>query len=188
MRKFIQNLFKSKTNQFVLGKPFPWKEYAVKNTESIRPVLKTEGFDIVICLSNISNIELEAFSRNKAILSVKNILGIPYMVLDFNGAFNIEFSLNILKLKEEYREPWIEMQEPACDIMVFLVEATNTCLAAIRTCPFNDMNYIREICADQLSANSKDIDNIFMMVQQMYGANDVILNADKQYSFDVLSL
>ena len=143
---------------------------------------------IYVSRRNITYEEMNFFSRGIATLSVKNILGIPYMVLDFGGTFNVEFCLNIMKMKEENREPWLMSQDPSCDIMVFLVEATDTCLAAIRTCPFNDMNYVREMCAAQLSVISKEIDKIFMMTQQMFGANDVILNADKHYSFDVQSL
>ena len=61
MLNIIRNLFKSKVESFVIGEPFPWTEYAIKNSETIRPVLNTEGFDIVISLANISEQEKSAF-------------------------------------------------------------------------------------------------------------------------------
>lgn len=188
MLNLFRNLFNSKVEEFVIEKPFPWPEYAVKNVETIKPVLNTEGFDIVISFSNVSEQEMEAFCYNEATMSVKAITGIPFIVLDFGGIMKVDFTLNIMKMKPEYRELWLNMKEPNYGIRVFLVEATTTNLMAIRTCPFDDMNFIRQICAPQVDLSKEQIDSLIEMHQNIYDANALIQKADKQYRFEVISL
>ena len=92
MLNIFRKLFISKIDEFVIGKPFPWPEYALK-VESIKPVLNTEGFDIVISFANISQEEMNAFCHSNATMSVKNIVGIPFVVLDFDGIMKVDFTL-----------------------------------------------------------------------------------------------
>lgn len=188
MLNIIRNLFKSKVESFVIGEPFPWTEYAIKNSETIRPVLNTEGFDIVISLANISEQEKSAFCNENATLSVKNITGIPFMVLNFDEVLKVDFSLNIMKINAEYRDLWLKMKDPNYSIRVFLVEATTTNLIAMRICPFDDMNYIREICASQVSLKIEQIDSLIEMHQHIYDVNALAQMADKQYVFKVTSI
>ena len=188
MLNIFRNLFKSKIEEYVIGAPFPWSEYAVKNVETIRPALNTESFDIVISLADISKQEMDAFCHKKATLSIKDIAGIPFMVLDFDGILKVDFTLNIMKMNEEYRELWLNMKEPSYDIKVFLIEATTTNLMAMRTCPFDDMNYIREICSPQVNLKKEQIDSLIAMHQRIYDVNALIQMAEKKYSFNVTSL
>ena len=188
MLNIFRNLFNSKVESFIIGKPFPWTEYAKKNEETIRPVLNMEGFDIVISLSNISEQEEEAFCHKDANLSVKNIVGIPFMVLNFDDVLKVDFTLNIMKMKAENRDIWLNLKDPNYSIRIFLVEATTTNLIAMRICPFNDMNYIREICASQVSLKIEQIDSLIKMHQNIYDINTLVQKADKQYVFKVISL
>ncbi len=188
MFNIIKNLFKSKVESFVLGEPFPWKEYAQKNVDSIRPVLNVEGFDVVICFSNISKQEMEAFCDKKLVVSVKEILGIPFIVFDFDGVLKVDFALNVMKMNVEYRDLWLSMDKDDYDIRVFLVEATTTNLVAIRHCPFSDMNYIRRICSSQVPLDMKKIDSMIMLQQQIYDVNSLMQLADKQYKIETISI
>lgn len=188
MLNIFRKLFNSKIDEFVIGKPFPWPEYAIKNVETIKPVLNTEGFDIVISFANISQQEMNAFCHNNATMSVKNIVGIPFVVLDFDGIMKVDFTLNIMKMNDDYRELWLNMKEPTYNIRVFLLEATTTNLMAIRTCPFDDMNYIRQICAPQLSLTKEQIDELIELHQNIYDANALVEMADRKYDFSVVSI
>ncbi len=188
MLNIFRKLFNSKIEEFVIGKPFPWREYAIKNVETIKPILNTEGFDIVISFANISQQEMNAFCHSNATMSVKNIVGIPFIVLDFDGIMKVDFTLNIMKMNDDYRELWLNMNEPSYNIRVFLLEATNTNLMAIRTCPFDDMNYIRQICAPQLSLTKEQIDGLIELHQNIYDAQALIQKADRKYEFPVISI
>ena len=77
------------------------------------------------------------------------------------------------------------MKEPSYCIKVFLVEATTTNLMAMRTCPFGDMNYIRQICLPQVNLKKEQIDSLIQMHQRIYDADALIQMADKDYSFNV---
>lgn len=188
MLNIFRKLFNSKIDEFVIGKPFPWPEYAIKNVETIKPVLNTEGFDIVISFANISQQEMNAFCHSNATMSIKNIVGIPFVVLDFDGIMKVDFTLNIMKMNDDYRVLWLNMKEPAYNIRVFLLEATTTNLMAIRTCPFDDMNYIRQICAPQLSLSRDQIDELIELHQNIYDANALVEMADRRYEFAVVSI
>ena len=188
MLNIFRKLFNSKIDEFVIGKPFPWPEYAIKNVETIKPVLNTEGFDIVISFANISQQEMNAFCHSNATMSVKNIVGIPFVVLDFDGIMKVDFTLNIMKMNADYRDLWLNIKEPAYNIRIFLLEATTTNLMAMRTCPFNDMNYIRQICTPQLSLTKEQIDELIGLHQNIYDANALVQTADRKYEFTVIGI
>ena len=188
MLNIFRKLFNSKIEEFVIGKPFPWPEYAIKNVETIKPVLNTDGFDIVISFANISQQEMNAFCHSNATMSVKNIVGIPFVVLDFDGIMKVDFTLNIMKMNDDNRELWLNMKEPTYNIRIFLLEATTTNLMAIRTCPFDDMNYIRQICVPQLSLTKEQIDELIVLHQNIYDANALVEMADRKYDFSVVSI
>ena len=59
---------------------------------------------------------------------------------------------------------------------------------AIRTCPFNDMNYIRQICTPQLSLTKEQIDELIELHQNIYDANALVQLADRKYEFKVKSI
>jgi hypothetical protein len=50
------------------------------------------------------------------------------------------------------------------------------------------MNYIREICASQVSLKIEQIDSLIEMHQHIYDVNALAQMADKQYVFKVTSI
>ncbi len=169
---------------YEIDKPFPEQQYVSIGQEGSRAILNDEGFDVVISLSDITNEEIKSFVENEIYLSIRNVMGIPFVVLNFGNVFRVDFTLNIKKMEEGAITPWLNNRNEAYDIKLFLVEASNTNLTAIRRIPFDGMNYIREVCENQVHSTKEDVDSVIRMSMDYITIDSIEEKADKVYRYD----
>lgn len=182
--QLIHDSLRSDVDSFIIGQPFPWKDYAYKG-DHVTPVVNEEGFDVVISFRGITQDELNAVCSADATLSVMRTEFLPFFVLDFGGNLRVDFSLNILKMKETYRKLWLNRKEKDYSIRVFLLEGENTRLMAIRILPFDDMPFIRDICKNQLGRTVIELDHAIEETENRYSVADLVENADRTYRIKV---
>lgn len=151
-----EEMFKESMNldSFTIGEVFPWKEYAYPG-DHVSPVLNAEGFDVVASFTDITEDEDEAFASSeiKVSLFVHNSV-IPFIVFNYGDVARIQFSLNILKMKEGYRKLWIDNNDYNT-VNVYLLEGRDATLVGIRRFSLNLMPEIRKAVAKELEFAQK---------------------------------
>lgn len=182
LRAAFKSLFGSEVDELVIGKPFPWRGYAVKGEERMLPDLNSEGFDLFISLSHISMEERIAFCNEDIKLFVKAISGVRFIIAVFGDVLACDFALNIQKLKKGYNELWVKRTESDYVMRMFLVDADTTNLLAVRTCMLEDMGYFRSICTAQLHMFIEQVDSVIREVKSRYSMGELVRMADRYFS------
>lgn len=180
--QLIKDDSKSDVETFAIGEPFSWKEYAYRG-DHINPVLNEEGFDVVVSLTNINQDEYNAFCNADVTIALYKSELAPLFAISFEGKLYVDFSLNILKMKEIYRKLWMSSKENEAAIRLFLLEGETSKLRAIRYLVFDDMQYLRKICMPQVGKSIREVDNAIKDVTNLFGIMDIIRNASRTYRF-----
>lgn len=173
-------------DSYDIGKPFPMQEYIKSGIERTVPIFTENGFNILVSLSNITEEERRTFRSDIIYLSIKDIVGIPFCVLNFNNLFRVDFNLNVLKMNKGLINNWLSNKgkEPEYYIILFLVDSSTTNIIEIRQFLFDDMKYIRKICSSQLHSTKEDIDNLIMMNRAFLSVDDIETKPDRKYEDD----
>jgi len=173
-------------DDYDIGKPFPKQECVKTGIEGTVPFFTEDGFNIVISLSNITEEEIRTFRSDIIYLSIRDIVGIPFGVLNFNNIFRVDFTLNVLKMNKGLIKNWLSNKgkEPETYIILFLVDSSTTNIVGIRQFLFDDMKYIRKICSSQLHSTKEDIDNLIMMNREYVSMDDIETKFDRKYEDD----
>lgn len=167
-------------NEIILGKKFPLKKY-IRPGDFTSAMLTANGFDVIISLTDITEQEEYAIADEAFDVYIVDTEYGPFMVFKFGESLKFDFSVNILKLEQDYIQDWL--QNPDETIHIYVLEGSNSVVKAVRYVPFSKMYELKFSCLRQLKKDKESIDAFIQNVYARYSIPDLIRNA--QYHFTV---
>lgn len=164
---------------FEIGKRFPVERYCVLG-DHYHAVPTETSFDVVVSISDLTQDEITSFADLELTVDLFEFEDVPFIVLNFSDALKIEVSMNVLKIKAEYREYWLN--EPNNTVHLYLLEGTDATLQALRTENMPIVEAVKTICANQLTKTIEEVDNVIRVVDSNVHINQMIENSHYRWT------
>jgi len=162
--------------KYEIGKKFPHDKYLNRGELTIA-ILNENFFDVFISLYSLTTDEIKAFKSGnlKVYLFTKD--NIPFIL--FSNKFSFDISIDLTKLNEQQQKNWLSNK--ANTINLFLVNAENNTIAAMRMIAIDFATDIRDICAKQITM--QNIDFKIQQILHLISINEMIEKAIKNNIF-----
>ena len=146
--------------------------------DHVIPVITDYGIDVVICFSNPSLKERQAFSDKPIELYLVETQTIPFILLKFGELFIQQFALNVAGMDSYYQSLWLN--DPDRNMLrLFLVNSDNAVLVAMRLVTLQLMSDIKTICKKQLQLNYETVNTYIAQTESYLSIGEMLDMAQK---------
>ena len=161
-----------------VGEVFSRHAFPLDGKDHVVPVITDYGIDVVICLSNPSLKERRAFSNEPIELYLVETRTIPFILLKFGTHFTQQFALNVAGMHPKYQSLWLNDSDRNM-LRLFLVNAYNAVLVAMRFSTVRLMSDIKALCKKQLSLSRETVNEYIAQTESYLSINEMIDMANK---------
>lgn len=158
-----------------IGEKYPGN--IVLGCDYILPLTTLKGVDILISLTQLDEDIENSILDNKFNAYFTPVLGVPFVAFQFDCGINLDWSLNVMKLSEQYRQLWLNNRNTQS--MIILVEAETGIVRGVRYIDLPFMNDIRACCQTQLSSSREDVDGLINTLKSRMDVNTIIIGAQQ---------
>lgn len=166
--------------KYEVGKQFPHEKYLNRGELTVS-ILNETFFDVLVCLHGITSDETKAFRKGKLTAGIFEYKSIPFIIFDLGDGFSFDVSIDITKISEEQQNMWLNSNSNT--INMFLVDASNGELKAIRMISVNFADEIRDILEEQTGLPINEVQSRISMSLQLIDTNIMLNNLKKKMEF-----
>lgn len=159
----------------VLGEKYPGN--IVLGEDYILPNITLEGLNILISLTQLDEDIEDSILDNQFNAFFVNLLGAPMVAFQFDCGISLDWSLNVMKVNEQYRQAWLNNRDTG--IVIILVEAETGIVKGVRTCNLPLLNDVRGACKSQLDSSKEEIDSFINNLKSRFDTTNIIMSAQK---------
>ena len=115
--------------KFEVGQPFPLHNHA-RGIEETRISFNESFFDIFFYLKRAGTEDIKTFRKGPLKYGVFESQNIPFFILELGSNWTVDTSLNILKVKEDKIEQWLNSEANA--ITMYCIDADTNIILGMR--------------------------------------------------------
>lgn len=161
-----------------VGEVFSRHAFPLDGADHVVPVITDYGIDVVICLSNPSLKERRAFSEEPIELYLVETRTIPFILLKFGNHFTYQFALNVAGMNAYYQTLWLNDKNRNM-LRLFLVNADNAVLIAMRFATPQLMDDIKTVCKKQLLLDHETVNTYIAQTESYLSIGEMLDMAKK---------
>ena len=159
----------------VIGEKYPGN--IMLGQDFILPQVTYDGLNILISLTQLDEDLENSILNNQFNAFFVNLLGVPMVAFQFDCGINMDWSLNILKVSEQYRQAWLSDRNTG--IVIILVEAETGIVRGARTCDLPLLNDVRDACQSQLGSSMDEMESFINNMKSRMDTTNIIIGAQK---------
>ncbi len=155
-----------------IGEKFTRHQIPDDGCDHLIPVITSMGVDVVLSLSNISDLERTSYTEKPFSISLFETETVPFIILGFENNDMQEFALNVMGMPTSDRSLWLSDEDMNL-FRLFLVEAETGTLLAVRTYTPDLMRNVKDVCRRQLSFTEFEIKDVILKAERMMSIQEM---------------